>query len=559
MAHLIVGLDIGTSAVRAAELDVGPSRPVLVTYGQVGLAPGSIVDGEVADASSVADAITRLWKFGQFSSTSVVVGVAGLRAIIREIDLPYVPDNEVDSAVRFQSEEVIPFPPEQTILSSRILADYTSADGDKMRRVLVAAAHRDLVDGIIAAVERAGLTVEGVDLVSSALVRAISDRTAADQSEAIVSVGAGLTVVVVHQQGHPQFVRTIGSGGNAATAAISGSLDIPISDAEGLKRRIGEQTPQIIVAERAARESISELVGEIRNSIQYFTSLPGRPPLTRVLVTGGGSALYGLTQALAEQVRLPVIPATPLDRLDLSKARLTDEDIAKVSTVLATPIGLALPERDPAMKKFNLLPPEVAKRFKIKAIQQRVLVGAVAVLVLLAGFGAWRYWKVHTAQSSVATLQSTITSLNAEIPRYDLVVAAQSAIASGERQRAGVTTDAVDWPNVIGSLIAITPHNLGVASFVGTTGAPTATTGTPATSTTPKPGSILGTISTSLSGPGPEYTLTSAWINAITSSTDFADPVVTAITTDQQTNVVTFPSTISVTPAASLAKNGSVQ
>jgi len=558
MAHLIVGLDIGTSAVRAAELDVGPSRPVLVTYGQVGLAPGSIVDGEVADASSVADAITRLWKFGQFSSTSVVVGVAGLRAIIREIDLPYVPDNEVDSAVRFQSEEVIPFPPEQTILSSRILADYTSADGDKMRRVLVAAAHRDLVDGIIAAVERAGLTVEGVDLVSSALVRAISDRTAADQSEAIVSVGAGLTVVVVHQQGRPQFVRTIGSGGNAATAAISGSLDIPISDAEGLKRRIGEQSPQIIVAERAARESISELVGEIRNSIQYFTSLPGRPPLTRVLVTGGGSALYGLTQALAEQVRLPVIPASPLDRLDLSKARLTNEDIAKVSTVLATPIGLALPEPDPAMKKFNLLPPEVAKRFKIKELQQRVLVGAVAVLVLLAGFGAWRYLKVHDAQSSVTTLQSTITSLNAEIPRYDLVVAAQSAIASGEQQRAGVTTAAVDWPSVIGSLIAITPHNLGVTSFVGTTGVPTATAGAPATATHAA-GSVLGTISTTLSGPGPEYTLTSAWINAITSSTDFADPVVTAITTTPKTNVVTFPSTVSVTPAASLAKNGSVQ
>ncbi|MHB1549494.1 MAG: hypothetical protein ACYCX8_12260, partial [Acidimicrobiales bacterium] len=154
---------------------------------------------------------------------------------------------------------------------------------------------------------------------------------------------------------------------------------------------------------------------------------------------------------------------------------------------------------------------------------------------------------------------STITSLNAEIPRYDLVVAAQSAIASGERQRAGVTTAAVDWPSVIGSLVAITPPHLGVTSFVGTTGAPPASAGAPATSTHTAAGSILGTISTTLSGPGPEYTLTSAWINAITSSADFADPVVTAITTDQKTNVVTFPSTISVTPAASLAKNGSIQ
>ena len=106
----------------------------------------------------------------------MIVGIAGLRAITREIDLPFVPDAEVDSAVRFQSEEVIPFPPDKTILSSQILTDYTSPEGDKMRRVLVAAAHVDLINGVIGAVENAGLKVEGVDLISSALVRAISDR-----------------------------------------------------------------------------------------------------------------------------------------------------------------------------------------------------------------------------------------------------------------------------------------------------------------------------------------------------------------------------------------------
>ena len=145
MARLTVGLDIGTSAVRAAELDLSHPKPVLLTYGQVGLPLGSIVDGEIRDSTAVTEAIKKLWKNGQFSSSTVVVGIAGLRAITRELELPYVPDSEVDSAVRFQSEEVIPFPPDQTILSSQVLSDYTSPDGDKMRRVLVAAAHADLV------------------------------------------------------------------------------------------------------------------------------------------------------------------------------------------------------------------------------------------------------------------------------------------------------------------------------------------------------------------------------------------------------------------------------
>ena len=99
--------------------------------------------------SAVSDAIVRLWQNGQFQSKSVVVGIAGLRAITREFDLPWVPDEDVDSAVRFQSEEVIPFPPDKTILSAQVLADNTAPDGTKTRRVLVAAAHRDLVDGVV--------------------------------------------------------------------------------------------------------------------------------------------------------------------------------------------------------------------------------------------------------------------------------------------------------------------------------------------------------------------------------------------------------------------------
>ena len=93
-----------------------------------------------------------------------MIGIAGLRAITRELDLPFVPDDEIDSAVRFQSEEVIPFPPDKTILSAQVLADFAAPDGSSMRRVL-GGRHRDLVEGVVEAVERANLQVAGVDLV----------------------------------------------------------------------------------------------------------------------------------------------------------------------------------------------------------------------------------------------------------------------------------------------------------------------------------------------------------------------------------------------------------
>ena len=420
----VVGLDIGTSAVRAAELEIGGAAPVLVAFGQVGLPPGAIEDGEVQDRSAVADAISRLWENGGFTSRSVVVGIAGLRAITRELDLPWVPDDEVDSAVRFQSEEVIPFPPDKTLLSAQVLGDMGS-DGTRTRRVLVAAAHRDLVDGVVDVVGRAGLDVQGVDLVSSALVRALVDKGDLGQDpEAIVSVGAGLSVVVVHQQGRPLFVRTIGSGGNAATAAISAGLDVPLVDAEAIKRHLGELGPQTKAAERAVTGCLRDLVGEIRNSIQYFASLPDRAPISRVLITGGGSMLHGLVEALQAQVRIPVTAISPLSRLDLSGVDLTPAQASVIDPVLAAPIGLALPEPNPEVKNFNLIPPEIREQAFTRMVVRRTIAAAAAVGVLVLGFGAFRFWQVHSAQGNVTSLQASVAQLQSQIPTYDRAAAA---------------------------------------------------------------------------------------------------------------------------------------
>ncbi|HEX3841234.1 MAG TPA: type IV pilus assembly protein PilM [Acidimicrobiales bacterium] len=568
MAQLIVGLDIGTSAVRAAELDVSSKPPQLLNYGQIGLPPGSVVDGEIRDSTAVTEAIRRLWKNGQFSSTSVIVGIAGLRAITREIDLPYVPDNEVDSAVRFHSEEVIPFPPDKTILSSQILADYTSPEGAKMRRVLVAAAHSELVEGVVAVTEGAGLVVKGVDLVSSALVRAISDGTSGDQPEAIVSVGAGLTVVVIHQNGRPQFVRTIGSGGNAFTAAIASSLDLPLADAEALKRRLGEPTPQVHAAQQAIQATVDDLISEIRNSVQYFATLPGRLPVSQILVTGGGSSLHGFIPMLGAQIHLPVHSVSPLDRLNVSKVDLTPEQATQVSPVLSTPIGLGLPESNPAVKQFNLLPPEIIKRVRMNTIQQKTLLVAAVIVGLLAVFGVWKAFQVHSAQNDISALNANISSLNAQIPKYDLVVSATTAYDQGKARRTAVLGASIDWPNALSNLISITPPKLQVQSFVGTTGNGTATasttgSATPTTATPAASSSVsasIGFVATALNGPGPGLTSPSLWTSAIANDAAklFANPVPTSITTNTDGSV-SFPSTISVTPAASLAKNASLQ
>src|SRR5579863_1764216 len=172
MAQRIVGIDIGSTAVRAVELTVSDgSLPILEAYGQVGLPAGAVDNGEIQDRAVVSAAIQRLWREGGFQGHQVNLGVAGLRAITRELDMPVLPPGELENAVRYQADDVVPFPLERTELSSKVIAQFTDAEGAPTLRVLVAAAHRDLIDSILATVEAAGLEPVGIDLNTAALVR----------------------------------------------------------------------------------------------------------------------------------------------------------------------------------------------------------------------------------------------------------------------------------------------------------------------------------------------------------------------------------------------------
>ena len=395
---------------------------------------------------------------------------------------------------------------------------------------------------------------------------------AAEQPEAIVSIGAGLTVVVVHQGGRPQFVRTIGSGGNATTAAISAALDIPIVDAETLKYRFGEDSAQIQAAERVAQPSMLELTDEIRNSIQYFASLPDRLPVSRVILTGGGSELNGLSTMLETKVRIPVSFGSPFERMDTSKLDLAPDQAAMVTPVLASPIGLALPEPDAAVKKFNLLPPEVAQKARIRRIQQRTLVGSVAVLALLVVFGGWKFLQVHNAENNVNGLQSNIASLNAQVPKYSLVVAANDAYTKGLARRASVLNSAIDWPLALNNLIAITPAKASVLTFTGSelsatgstsSGGSTSTGGTAAAGVKPgeatapsRPPSGRSTSTSTGRGRACRSPRRGSTPSRRRSSSPIRSRGRRPSTPD---NTISFPFTISVTPAASLSKNASLK
>ncbi|MDA8291337.1 MAG: type IV pilus assembly protein PilM [Actinomycetota bacterium] len=525
-----IGIEVTATSVRAVEVESGGARSKVLSFGEAALPKGAVADGAILDRAAVKRTVASCLKnahlerrrFG--APPEVWLAVAGLRAISREIVMPSVPDADLDAAVRLQALDIIPFPEDETLLSARTLGTVTSPDGTELVRVHLAAAHRALVEPFVDVLAESGLVVKGVDLASSALVRALAG---ADLGvEAIVAIGADLTTIVIHEHGEPHFVRTIAGGGNAVTRAISAALDIPAPDAEQIKIRLGwsptdaGRLPAEAVA--AARDGSAPLLGEIRSSIDYFATLPGLPEVSRVLVTGGGSRLAGFVERLEYQVRVPVTTGSWLENVDTGRLGV---DRIHLDTVGAVAAGAAMTEPS-GRKALDLLPPEVLVERRRARTTRAIQSAAVVLVVALVAGGALRFLQVRNAEHGVGNIQGEISYLERQLPAYDKVQQQDNAILTDSHIGMPIVSHEVNWPAVLAALARYTPSSVSASGFSGsTTVAPTAatsvTTGHPVAppSALPAATDTVGTVNLSFSAP--QYPSFKEWFDAMVASASF--------------------------------------
>src|SRR6516164_3459692 len=164
MSERHIGLDIGSFAVRAAEVSMESGAPTLHRFAQVTLPPGAVVEGQVVDQVAVAASIRQLWTKGGFKHRRVVVGVGSKDVKVRQAEVPDLPPDEVRSALRYEAHDLIPLSDVDAVMDY-LVQDHFTRDVTDMVRVLVVAEPVAQIDARIAAATAAGIDVEGVDLM----------------------------------------------------------------------------------------------------------------------------------------------------------------------------------------------------------------------------------------------------------------------------------------------------------------------------------------------------------------------------------------------------------
>jgi type IV pilus assembly protein PilM len=349
MAKATIGLDIGTSAVRAAEVR-GKDPAVLTRLAQLALPAGAVVGGEILDSEAVAQVVRDLWRQGEFRGKRVAIGVANQNVVVRQVDVPQMEETELAGALRYQVQDYIPISIDDALLDFMVLEEFVNDEGTAMMRVLAVAAQKDMVATMMAVLDRAGLEPVAVDLAPLAAVRALIEPIPSlledPHAEAIVDIGAGVTNVVVHEAGVPRFVRILPSGGNDVTNALVTELRMSVDDAEVQKRALGlqpEGAPVDAGAATVIEQRASAFIDDVRRSLDFYQSATDQAKISKVFVTGGGAQLPRLPERLATALRLPVEHAQAFARVKISDdIRLSDEQLETASHVAATVVGLAL-------------------------------------------------------------------------------------------------------------------------------------------------------------------------------------------------------------------------
>jgi type IV pilus assembly protein PilM len=316
------------------------------------LSPGAFHDGEVADADLLSDALKAFFSTYKLSKR-VRLGIGNQRVVVRTLRLPAIEDHkEMETAIRFQAQEQIPMPIDQSVLEHQVVGGVPAEEGATPQvDVVVVAARREMISSFIEPIRRAGLEPVGVDLSAFGMIRALAGvdspsqegQAAAALPEAVLycSVGDVMNLAVARGR-NCLFTRVSSAGLEGISGRLSAETGLSPEHAAqwlshvGLERPAEEIQGEPTIVEGARRvltEGISGLVDELRLSLDYYGAQESAVPVSRVVLCGPGSAIAGLARNMESQLGLPIGAARPAalaDHVETAAARLT------------LPFGLAL-------------------------------------------------------------------------------------------------------------------------------------------------------------------------------------------------------------------------
>lgn len=339
----IIGIDIGLSSVKVAELKKSGNTFKLVGYASTDLPEGCLVEDEIQKPDDILAAIEKSVSKIKTSAPFACIGLYGPNAIARKLQLAGGSFEEIDDQVSWEAEQYLPFPIDNSSLAFHIFGENEGGGVD----VLVAAVKNDVLNSFKELVEKAKIKVKVVDLQVTAITNVFEhvfeDKLGDPNSSWIImDIGAQKTEFIIYRAGAILFSKEMNIGGNMITEEIQRQMGVNYIEAEDLKitgdenGNLPEEIMEII------EDVLEQFFTEIKKTVDFYVTSTSDENLKECVITGGGSLIPGLVEGLEKLLNIGVAVLNPFDRIEYDKKKYDEREIHNIAFRGTVALGLAM-------------------------------------------------------------------------------------------------------------------------------------------------------------------------------------------------------------------------
>jgi type IV pilus assembly protein PilM len=339
----LVGLDVGSSAIKVVQLRETRTGYALEKLGVRTLEPELIVDGTVMDSGPIVDAIKAVVAECKLKTKEVALAVSGHSVIVKRVKLPPMSEEELEEMIKWEAAQYIPFDINEVNLDFAILESQHGEDAQGEMNVALVAVKKDKLASYTSLVTDAGLSPVVVDVDAFALenMYSVNYDVSTNEVVALVNIGASVINMNILVGGTFGFTRDISIGGNRYTETIQKELNVSYGAAEAAKRGQQNREADVTAVDSIIATVNNEVAMEINRSLDYFRTTTMHDQVHKLVLSGGGAKVKGLVDALAERCQVPLELANPFKQMEVEKS--VNADLLRESGIQASVgVGLAV-------------------------------------------------------------------------------------------------------------------------------------------------------------------------------------------------------------------------
>jgi type IV pilus assembly protein PilM len=346
----LVGVDIGSYAIKVVEIDQTKRGRFLKNFGAIGLPRNAIREGDIVEMTAVAEALQKLFKNLKIRNRNVAVALSGYPVMAKRITLPASNKEEIENTIQDHAEQYIPFDINDVNLDFDILKnedDLSEKDetdkADKSIDVMLVAAKKDVINTYLELLAAADLNPGVLDVDVFALQNAV--EVSIDDKEdgyAIVNVGSEELGINTLFNGSSLFSRDSSFGGAQITDLIMSHFDVDFENAEGIKLGSLQKKPWGQDLLDGVAGVVSDWVQEIKRALDFVETTYPDKTINKIFVCGGSCRIKGFQGYLEDFTNLPVVELNPFASLIVNHDMFDENYLNHMAPQACVATGLAL-------------------------------------------------------------------------------------------------------------------------------------------------------------------------------------------------------------------------